>query len=105
MAASRPAHTNGRVCGPLVLGHDHLRIDRLPAADPLGPATRRFPREGADRGKELRHVSRDGAVSLSSPSVGHPCTDGAENGAAPVRGSVGQPFMITISTLKDPLTC
>ena len=52
----------------MVFGRDHLRIDRLPAADPLGPATRRFPCEGADRGKELRHVSRGGAVSLSSPA-------------------------------------
>ena len=79
MAASRPAHTSGRVRGPVVFGRDHLRIDRLSAADPLGPATRWFPREGPDRGTELRHVSRDGAVSLSSPSVGRRCADGAEN--------------------------
>jgi len=79
MAASRPAHTSGRVWDSVVFGRDHLRIDRLSAADPLGPATRWFPREGPDRGTELRHVNRDGAVSLSSPSVGRRCADGAEN--------------------------
>ena len=72
MAASRPAHTSGRVCGPVVFGRDHVRIDCLSAADPVGPAIRRFPCEGADRGKELRHAGRDGAVSLSSPRTARP---------------------------------
>jgi len=72
MAASRPAHTSGRACGPVVFGRDRVRIDCLSAADPLGAATCRFPCEGADRGEELRHVSRDGAVSLSSPRTARP---------------------------------
>jgi hypothetical protein len=64
---SRPGHITGGACGSAARGHGHVRSDRLPAADPLGPATRQPPREGVDHGTELRQVSRDAAaVSLSS---------------------------------------
>jgi hypothetical protein len=87
---SRAAHNMGGACGRVALGRGRVRVDRLPAAYPLGPATRRFACACADRGAELRQVRRDGAISLPGdarvPVDPWTAPSAARSGAAAVSG-------------------
>jgi len=69
IAGSRVAHTGGGVCGPVALGRGGVRIDRRPAADPLGPAARPCSRQVLVGGTGLRQVTLGGAVSGLLPGL------------------------------------
>ena len=72
--AGHPYQRGGlRPGGPRPRGH--VRTGRLPATNPLGPATRRSSCEGADRRTELRQVRCHAAVSLNVAAPMAPFTE------------------------------
>ena len=75
-ASSRLAPTESGV-SPVALGRGRVRTSRLPAADPLGPASRPCPREGAGRrhstaaGHHRRRGVQAAAGAARSRPAGH----------------------------------